>query len=277
MAISSRGNALLSVLIGASLLSITVMVMSSVLDNFSRSNRSLSQKLEILQVQQTLLGDLADSTVCGCNFDPTKVFDSTNLAAAQVQLDKVYGSCAGGTPGSPSVTANTAYSSYLNVDKITLKNITSRGSPGAFQGTLEVNFKFREGEMSRHPAAVKLNFQADVAANPTAARITGCAAGPVNGGGGGSGGYSNCQLSVNLSCPAPKVSKQCLAVAPEQPYVPISGYIYRSPLMVGTVECTPNFFNPRTTTCSCKLSQTVRLPTAFTTDRLDGISLCCDP
>lgn len=191
---NERGNILVSALIGAGIVSATGLALATMMTQMNHESRSLAQKLEIMQLEQTMMGDLANSAICGCNFDPANTFNSTsgNLSTITVPLTNLYSSCDGGVPGNPTATANNqplnGSQSGLKVSDVQLTNIT-RKAPGSYSGDLLVKFTPSSLIISRKPAKVTINLTVDDTTDPTAAKVTGCVAGR---GGGGAGSIPQC-------------------------------------------------------------------------------------
>lgn len=200
---NSHGSALVMVMAGVAITGIMVAGITTLIVNGQRETQSLAQKLEILQIQQTVMGDLADSTVCGCNFDPTKnttngaplTFNSNAPSSSSINLSTLYSGCNAGQPSNPTLKVGQPVpgsQSGLAIASVQLTDIQPTGAPGGFRGQLQVSFDRSKMVISRHPASVALNFQADVG-NPGAAKIIGCAAGAgASGSGGGGAPVTNC-------------------------------------------------------------------------------------
>ncbi len=186
-----RGVALIPALIGTLILTILIATVAGVVHFYTRETQSLSQKLEIIQIQQALFGVLNTPAVCACNMDPSLntsnstplVFNSSNPATARISFDRIFSSCAGNTPSDPILNRNqppSGSSSGVRIRDIALENIQSTGTPGSYYGELTIGFTAQSLVMGRRPAKVGINFRADVS-NPGQARITACSSGDPNG------------------------------------------------------------------------------------------------
>lgn len=60
---NERGNILVSALIGAGIVSATGLALATMMTQMNHESRSLAQKLEIMQLEQTMMGDLANSAI----------------------------------------------------------------------------------------------------------------------------------------------------------------------------------------------------------------------
>src|SRR5262245_8337329 len=113
---NERGFSLVEVLVGLAIVTVMMAAFGSFMDSSSRSTKGLTQKMEILQLQQEILGDLANASVCGCNLDQAKngaaaaLNFNSNLApaqlkAAQFSLGTLFAACnaAGNAPANPTV------------------------------------------------------------------------------------------------------------------------------------------------------------------------------
>lgn len=189
-----KGIALIPALVGLLLLSILIAAVSVVTSYFTRETQSLAEKLEIIQIQQSLFGVLNTSALCSCNFDSSLntsnssplYFDSSNLPTARISLDRVFSSCRSNTPANPILIKNQRPSNSgagVQVRDIVLENIQTTGTAGMYFADLVVSFESSSMVMGRRPAKVGLNIQADLT-NPGQARILNCSTGnPVAGNG----------------------------------------------------------------------------------------------
>lgn len=187
---NKKGIGLIPALLGTALLGVLVLTVAGVTSYFSRETQNLAQKLEIIHIQEALFGTLFTRDVCGCNMDSSKNttnttplrFDSTNLASAKMNFNRLYASCNGTAPANPILQVGqlpSGVSSGVRVSEIALTNIQATGTPGAFYGELIVYFDAASMVMGRRPALVGVNFRADVT-NPNQARITNCSTGDPN-------------------------------------------------------------------------------------------------
>ena len=217
----NRGFSLVGSLAAIAIASVAMTAITTMLYSAQRETKSVAQKLEILQLQQVLISDLASSTMCGCNFDPTKNtgnpalnFDLSNPATASINMPNVYSSCVGGVPSNPTVIAGQLLPGTqggLRVQDARLTNITAT-APGSYRGDFIVNFEASAMVIARQPAKVVINFSADVT-NPALAKITNCSSGATSGGGGGTSGtcaYVACAFTGPCTCPAGSKMLACV-------------------------------------------------------------------
>jgi prepilin-type N-terminal cleavage/methylation domain-containing protein len=79
-----QGYSLLEVLMTIGLMSITALAMNSIIVNLSHQNKSITQKLEAVELEQTIVRLMADNNSCQCMFqgitwDNTKPVTLTSL------------------------------------------------------------------------------------------------------------------------------------------------------------------------------------------------------
>lgn len=175
--------------------------------------------MEILQLQQSVMGALGDSGVCGCNFDPTKnksnqaplTFNANNPGSAKIRLDSIYSTCVSDNPGGPILRANDSPSHFsaLKVTDIFLTNIEPTGSAGEYRGELQIHFDNSSPDMviARRPARIPLNLATEVSSNQ--ASITGCSSNGSAGGGVNSQCVTKSRTASNCSVSSNQVTCQC--------------------------------------------------------------------
>jgi hypothetical protein len=178
--------------------------LTTMVTNAQRDTKILSQKLEILQLQQEITGNFANSTICGCNFDPTKNtgepvnhlrFNTTNATALKnstVTLTNLYSACNSGSPTNAIARANQPLpgtQSALRVSNIALSNMR-QVSPGDYTADLSINLNPASLVMPLHSPTVQIHFQANTA-TPAQSTITGCSVTSTGGGAGGGGSASS--------------------------------------------------------------------------------------
>jgi Tfp pilus assembly protein PilV len=193
---NSRGSALMGSLIGATILGVMAAAFATLMGQYQDTMRSLDQKMAIIQIRQMVLGTLANSAICTCNFDadknpavPALRFDpatTTSIALPQLHL-----ACdAAGNPTDPHYQVGQPVSGTpgLVVSAVKLGNIQRVGPVGSSNYLAEALVEFDPARMkiARQPASVAVNLQLDLTI-PTQARIASCAAGAGGSGGGGGG------------------------------------------------------------------------------------------
>jgi len=190
-------------MIGSAISGMMMAGITSMLYHGNLGVKALQEKIDILQTQQDLLRDLADSAICGCNFDPSKntsngsalTFDSTDLASAAINLKTLYSACVANVPGRPLATVGQPLNgspSRLQVESIELAKLEPTGT-GLYKGQLKIKFDSSKMALSRKPATVSISLAVDttIAAQ---ARITGCSA-TTNPSGAGALAARDCKTS----------------------------------------------------------------------------------
>lgn len=246
--VNPRGQGLVSALISIAIMSISIMIFATMMDNQYRQTRMLSEKLAISDFQQQLIRSFADATVCTkliTQSSPALTFDSTDAVPGSANPPKINMNNTfipiGATPGAPPLaTAGqlvSPISSTLtfaannpSIQPFQIVNIagTSDGATGNYTADFQVNFDQTKLVQALKPASVKIKLNTV--------------------GGGATQTIVSCGSVVGGSCPAGQV---ITAISPDgTPFCSLGaifGGIYQTHLCDAT--CRSN--NPLTGTCSC--------------------------
>jgi hypothetical protein len=219
---------LIEALIASVIMGAMALVFASLMSSYVTESKSLTQKMDIMDLQQGLIGALSNAGVCSCTLNAsTNTTDASKLvfnsnSASTINLTNIYSACPTGTNPTPAVTVSKLVpgSNTVTVKSITLTQpqLTSATS-GSYQATLTVNFDQSKLVTPRKSVNLPVNISADIS-NASQAKITGCAYGapPAAFPGSGSGPapassglqvYNNCQLEPTQTCPTGKVVKDC--------------------------------------------------------------------
>lgn len=189
---NQKGATLLTVMTGAAIMAAAITGFLIMLDGFRSVTFGLTQKLEILDMQQTLMDAFSNADVCACNFDPDK--NTTNATAmristvplnpsAAITMSTLYRNCntSKTAPIDPVMNAGEllpATQSAMRVVNAVLSNFIASGPAGVYRASLTVNFDASRMKISRQPAVLALNLILDET-NPAQAQVTKCSTGGV--------------------------------------------------------------------------------------------------
>lgn len=238
MPVNQRGATILTIMTGAAIMATAITGFMMMLDGFRSVTHGLTQKLEILDVQQTLMDSFANPEVCACNFDPGK--NSTNgsplsiqvnplLPGQSVAMSALYRNCndTRTAPRDPVFNVGQmlpATQSAMRVTSAVLGNFIASGPAGVYRASLTIRFDASSMKMARHPATLALNLILDES-NPAQAHVMKCSTGGVT-------------------------STPSIAGSPGSPCGPLpsTGLIFSSPAgnqccHIGAVSGLPGFFS----------------------------------
>ncbi len=175
---NAKGISIVEVLIASGIMVIVMAGFTSMLMNQNKETKALSEVLASLDLQKTLVGSLADGTVCGYVLNnPTAIpFDSTALPYTIVlpASRPLYAGVSGGVPTVPIAQVNAAASAFaksLVVKEIKL-TITS-GSGNKFFGLWQIDFDPAMSVRPHKPAIIGTVLTANIT-TPAAATVSGC-------------------------------------------------------------------------------------------------------
>ncbi len=156
---------------------VLTLTLATFLTNLNSETGKLSQKMEILDIENIIRGVLANNQVCACNFSEVR-FNSANPGS--VQLSAIYSGCDSSNPPKgvePLINANSpvgASTTGLMVDSIVLEDITpTPGVQGAFSARLVANLNPASLKMARRSPQAHVQLTADIT-DPSAARVISC-------------------------------------------------------------------------------------------------------
>ncbi len=187
-----KGATLITIMTGAAIMAVAITGFLIMLDGFRSVTHGLTQKLEILDLQQTLMDAFSNADVCACNFDPAKnTTNSTSLRFSTsplnpgtvVAMSALYRNCNATKTAPADSVVNVgqllpATQSAMRVTGAILSNFIASGPPGIYRASLTVNFDASRMKLSRHPANLALNLILDES-NPTQSQIVKCSTGGV--------------------------------------------------------------------------------------------------
>jgi hypothetical protein len=194
--LNSWGSALMGTLVAAAMLGVMATALATLMNHYQETVRSLDQKMAIVQIQQMVLGTLANSAVCACNFDADKnpavpVLRFDPATTTSISLPQLHMACdASGNPTDPHYRVGQAVPGTpgLEVSSLKLDGIQRVGAAGStnYLARVLVGFDHTKMKIARNPASVAVSLQLDLT-NPAQARIARCAASAdgISGGGGG--------------------------------------------------------------------------------------------
>lgn len=229
---NNRGFSLVGAMVGGAVLAIIASGFATMMSMQYKQARDLSQKVETLELRNSLMTVFTNANVCGCNFNPTQntgqatdlKFDGSDLANASMTITEVYSRCGStGEPELPLLTANEKVpgtQTELRVERMEIRDFADTGTTDQLQATLYTYFSEVGATRGRAPLQMRLNLLVD-SATPTASTIVSCAAGsmPPGSGGGGGGGpttppstVTGCVLSAISACPTGTMPTSCVGI-----------------------------------------------------------------
>lgn len=156
--LNTRGQSLVQTLVAAGILSIILSAMTAATVNMHKSNKLLSQKLEVLDLKNQLQSTFLNPDTCTCQLNPTLnsgnstnlKFDST-IATSSMNLKQLKSACAPSASelvkeDSPLLGTQTG----LRVSSVLMTNIQATGNTDEYIGTIEVRL---QGETLAGPLA----------------------------------------------------------------------------------------------------------------------------
>lgn len=159
-----NGFSLIEILVAAGLISIIGLSVASLMVSFHKENKSLSEKLESIELEQGLNRILADNSSCSCLFDSP----AWTTSDTQVSLTHLKRGCT--AANFLVVNAPVSPQSQLIVDSIKIKNINPIGG-GNLIGDIEIALK--GGVASMKPITIPgQSFVPDSSSAPT--KISSC-------------------------------------------------------------------------------------------------------
>lgn len=213
----------MQVLIAIGLVGILSVALASVLADYSRNSRAMTQKMEAMDLKNMLQMSFINADNCTCQFsalvNTTKasqlIFDSTLAAGkARMNLDEVRTSCGVGAmvlaknneilPGSQT---------NLRVSSIGIEGISPTGNADEYIGYVTVSFDQSTLARSLAPVRFPQKFFAVSTSPATAKTIETC--NPVKTGGGGSAGEGDiCGLALNSWLNGVQAIRKCHGLNP---------------------------------------------------------------
>jgi type II secretory pathway pseudopilin PulG len=173
---SDEGFGLVEVLVSIGLVSVLAAVLTSVVMNSLKVQKSIDEKFILQDTKNFLMNAFANSAVCASQLDGPTLDLSSTTATAPYPSDVPYTVIKSGSLAASPVIAEvtkTLAGSHLVVDTITLKNILKSGVGNSYQGTLEIAIVPTSLTLSRKPISMPIIF---TASTPTSsARIISCA------------------------------------------------------------------------------------------------------
>lgn len=178
-----RGFALMQVLIAIPIVAILSLTIATMMSNFAKQNRQLSQKLDTLEFKQLFMPVIADDTRCTNMLLGTSVEPTSNPSASLSELKT-------SATGSVLATANTTLPgsmSGVKISTIELADFVGTGTADEYNMNLKINWDPAGLVMALQPIIVARVVNVD----PATKKITSCHAVPGGGGGGGGGPCTN--------------------------------------------------------------------------------------
>jgi type II secretory pathway pseudopilin PulG len=142
------GFSIVEILIASGMLGILILGFISFMVMQQKEAKSLSQKLNTLDLEKLLMATLADGTVCTFELanpaastnNPIK-FDSTALpTTSPIAISQIRASAISTAPNIVQAGAFVPGSKELTISDISLSNISSAGIPDLFLGELNISF-----------------------------------------------------------------------------------------------------------------------------------------
>lgn len=195
-----NGFSLVEVLVTVGVVSIMGLAMASMISSLERQNKALGQKLESIELEQSVNRILVDNTSCGCLFD----YPAWTTGTPEISLNHLKKGC--NAENLLTKDASIFPNSQLKVETIKLKNITPLVGSGTISGDVEIVLK--NGISSMKPIRISgLRFSPDDITTPT--KIAGCVgvagAQTMCTGMGGSWDGSKCIMSTNIDSQTSKI------------------------------------------------------------------------
>lgn len=178
----SRGESLIQFLIGMGIMSILLMTTATVISKAFRQNQEVSEKIDILNLENLLVGALADGSVCKhvLNNPAPLTFNSQALPQT-ITLPRpspgvepaLYASILGGVPG-PIIAqvGSTIGTSPATITSIQLE-ITG-GASGTYRGNWRLNLNDPTGTRPLKPLSIGALLSVDDVTDPSRATIGDC-------------------------------------------------------------------------------------------------------
>lgn len=160
-----NGFSLVEVLVTVGVISIMGLAMATMMSSLERQNKALGQKLESIELEQSLNRILVDNASCGCLFD----YPAWTTGTPEINLTHLKKGCSADNLLATDTSIYT--NSQLKVETIKLKNITPFAGSGTISGDVEIVLK--NGVNSMKPIRIPgLRFSPDDITTPT--KIAGC-------------------------------------------------------------------------------------------------------
>lgn len=170
----SRGFTLVTTMVGAALVGIVAVTSATLIGNFASQMQQMTQKMEIMEVENSMRASFVDASICGCNLKGL-TFNAT-AANSVLSLPAVYGGCDGAQGILPIVEKDKALAGSttgLKVANVEMKNFAATSDPGRYRADLIAQLDQKSLRMARHPPKIEVHIHADVS-SPSQAKIEAC-------------------------------------------------------------------------------------------------------
>ncbi len=175
---NNHGLSIIEVLVAAGIMAIIMGGFTSMIMHQNKETKAVTEMLASLDLQKTLVGALADGTVCGYVMNnPTSLpFDATALPYTITLPNNrpLYAGVSSGTPTMPIAAVDQAPSPLANSLVVkTIKLIINSGSGNKFYGQWVIEFDHTKSVRAHRPAIVSTVLTANTTI-PGASTISGC-------------------------------------------------------------------------------------------------------
>lgn len=182
---NGKGNSLVMVLISLSITSIVIMVMSTFLNETTKSLKRLGQKFESLDTKQALMRVLLDANTCSCQLNPDQTVDNSNDSnllfdsnvtdgSLKIKLNRLQTGC---NADSPILAKENELlpgtQTGLKIKSIELTDLKPSGSGSQWQGRWRISFEETSMATALRPIEVNQFFNVDKTV-PTQAKVSSC-------------------------------------------------------------------------------------------------------
>lgn len=176
---SAYGFSLVEVMMMVSLVGVVAVGFASMISDAQREQANMRRNLQAVYDAQTMVVNLAKTTVCERNFKDLR-FDATQLAQVGLKKSEVYVSASAAAPAFMK-TPQSILTSGTDVETINLTNFQAGENADSFLARVVIIYpKLNRGGIAPAPVTVDLNIKTDPA-TPTADKlITSCSGNSIN-------------------------------------------------------------------------------------------------
>ena len=176
--LNDNGFSLIQSLIAMVITGIVMTAMISMVAIQNNEQKSLSQKLTILDLQRVLISILSDTTICSHQFTQSglNTFDATKIGTSNppvINLTTITSQADSNSPAVATVNTPASANDALEIASIQLRNFTITPNANKYDADLVVEMKSTGMVRSLKPIVLDLTLTT-TGANPNSQQIVGC-------------------------------------------------------------------------------------------------------